>query len=58
MLPYGTEVRPVPRFAVDQEATAATTHPRLVGLHDDDEEEEEEEEEEVLFCSEPDLPPY
>ena len=57
MLPYGTEVRPVPRFAVDQEATAATTHPRLVGLHDDDDDEEEEEEE-VLFCSELDLPPY
>ena len=53
MLPYGTEVRSVPRFAVDEKtAAAATTHPRLVSLHDD------EEEEEVLFCSQLDLPPY
>ena len=52
MLPYGAEVRSVPRFAVDEKTTAAaTTHPRLVSLHDDDEEE-------VLFCSESDLPPY
>ena len=52
MLPYGAEVRSVPRFAVDEKtaAAAATTHPRLVSLHDDDEE--------VLFCSESDLPPY
>ena len=54
MLPYGAEVRSVPRFAVDEKTTAAaaTTHPRLVSLHDDNEEEE------VLFCSESDLPPY
>ena len=33
MLPYGTEVCSVPRFAVDQEA--ATAHPGLVCLHDE-----------------------
>ena len=48
MLPYGTEVRSVPRFAVDQEA--ATAHPGLVCLHD--------EEDDVLLCSQQDLPPY
>ena len=53
MLPYGTEVGSVPRFAVDEKTTAAaaTTHPRLLCLHDD-------EDEEVLSCSQPDLPPY
>ena len=41
MLPYGTEVGSVPRFAVDQEAAAAaaTSRPRLISLHVEEEEE-------------------
>ena len=39
MLPYGTEVGSVPRFAVDQEpGAAATPGPGGVGLHDEDDE--------------------